>query len=94
MIRHLNRKKIDKFSEDPLTFPENEKTKGFITKEEFSMPQSILQVVSEKGFDGMRDLSTSLINGPVYVYLCNSSLFFTYRQGNPDNPLLPAGSRE
>ena len=78
MIRHLNRKKIDKFSEDPLTFPENEKTKGLITKEEFSMPQSILQVVSEKGFDGMCDLSTSLINGPVYVYLCNSSFFFTY----------------
>ena len=26
--------------------------------EEFSMPQSILQIVSEKGFDGLREINT------------------------------------
>ena len=30
--------------------------------EEFSMPQSILQVVSEKGFDGMREIMQKLFN--------------------------------
>ena len=30
--------------------------------EEFSMPQSILQVVSEKGFDGLREIIQSLFN--------------------------------
>ena len=39
-----------------LTFPEN-KTKGLITMEELSMPQSILQIVSEKGFDGLREIN-------------------------------------
>ena len=26
--------------------------------EEFSMPQSILQIVSEKGFDGLREITS------------------------------------
>ncbi|MBE6374545.1 MAG: hypothetical protein E7055_21090 [Lentisphaerae bacterium] len=30
--------------------------------EEFSMPQSILQVVSEKSFDGMREIMEKLFN--------------------------------
>ena len=30
--------------------------------EEFSMPQSILQVVSEKGFDGIREIMQKLFN--------------------------------
>ena len=38
------------------TFTEN-KTKGLITMEELSMPQSILQIVSEKGFDGLREIN-------------------------------------
>ena len=63
MIRLLKSiKKCDKFSEASLTFPENEKTKGLITMEESSMPQSILQVVSEKGFDGMREIMQKLFN--------------------------------
>ena len=44
-----------------LTFPEN-KTRGLITMEEFSMPQSILQIVSEKGFDGLREIMQMLFN--------------------------------
>ena len=30
--------------------------------EEFSMPQSILQIVSEKGFDGLREIMQMLFN--------------------------------
>ena len=30
--------------------------------EEFSMPQSILQIVSEKGFDGLREIMQRLFN--------------------------------
>ena len=30
--------------------------------EEFSMPQSILQIVSEKGFDGLREIMQILFN--------------------------------
>ena len=30
--------------------------------EEFSMPQSILQIVSEKGFDGLREILQMLFN--------------------------------
>ena len=38
--------------------------------EEFSMPQSILQIVSEKGFDGLREIlegvfSKSFLDTPV-----------------------------
>ena len=47
--------------------------------EEFSMPQSILQIVSEKGFDGLREIMQMLFNeamkmerenyGNLYQYL-------------------------
>ena len=33
--------------------------------EEFSMPQSILQIVSEKGFDGLREIMQRLFNKPM-----------------------------
>ena len=33
--------------------------------EEFSMSQSILQIVSEKGFDGLREIMQRLFNKPM-----------------------------
>ena len=57
--------------------------------EEFSMPQSILQIVSEKGFDGLREIlegvfSKSFLDTPVRrivpadVY-CRTTIAFLHR---------------
>ena len=63
--------------------------------EEFSMPQSILQIVSEKGFDGLREIlegvfSKSFLDTPVRrivpadVY-CRTTTAFLHNIQRPEN---------